>query len=137
MNISRRLLSIAFISVILLSVFPSTVAAGNPPTVTLLNPLPAELAVGETYMLDIRVESDQPFTLTTAQIAPQFPAYVHGNGGDRAQQASTAVLHVPLIGVRPTAKLPGGADAIRLVVATRYGGGLVIVNEFNFSVVVR
>ena len=138
MKTSLKMLTGIFISVLLFLALPLALAASSPEpaTIILLNDPPACLSVGESYTLDIRVESEQPFTLALVQPDIQFPAYVHGNGGDRAQSATSAVLHLTLTGFRSTATLPGGATPVTAVVAVRFKGGQIVVERFPFNVAV-
>src|SRR5512144_1341526 len=75
-----RLLYIALIVVLALSISAPVSAGGPPPpttvTFTLLTPLPTDLAVGEEYVVAIQVESAQPFNMAMTRAAVYYPAYV-------------------------------------------------------------
>lgn len=111
------------------------------PTITLLNPPPSgvlELAVGETYVFDILVTSDEVFTSAAAMPDQFFPGKgIFYHGGDRVLHATTATLHLTITGKGSTADLPDGVAPASVVVAVRYGGNDVVVEIFDFVVVVN
>lgn len=137
--VQRRMVSLVMALVVVSVAFP--VAAASPgrrtsTSITLLNAPPTALAVGETYTLEILVQSAKPFSLAAVQPDIEYPAYVHGSGGDRKQNSTSAVLRLTLTGVRPTAGLPGGATPVTAVVGVRYPNGQLLVERFAFDVTV-
>ena len=68
----------------------------------------------------------------------QFPGkgVVAVQGGSRAGSGTSAMLEVTFQAKGPTAKIPGGAAPVYVVVGVRYGGGYVAVQEYLFNVAV-
>ena len=134
----------------------SAVAAtppGFPPgvDVTVLTPLPTELDVGETYTIQIQVESERPFD----QAAAMKDAYYPGRGvflttGRRAHNSTSAILTAKVTGKNSTADLESvcgwplpdsectsaGAAPLAVAVGVRYSGGELYWAYFPFEVVV-
>jgi len=106
---------------------------GGDATVTLLTPLPTDLAVGQSYTVNILVESNEAFTSATAQNAVQFPAYL-SDSRNSASHTTSAVLHVTLTGRRSTAGLPGGSTSATLYIGVRHQGGQLNVTPFAYTV---
>jgi hypothetical protein len=100
--------------------------------------LPKTMNVGETYTVTVSVTSDQQFT--SAQAMPDFQFAGKGvvavQGGDRAGQDTSATLNVTFKAKSSTAKMPGGYVPVSVVVGVRYGGGYVVVKQFDFNVTV-
>jgi hypothetical protein len=106
-------------------------------TFTLLNDLPTHLEVGESYTIAVEVVSDDPFLLAMALPSAYYPGRgVFFNDSDRVTHATSAVLQVTVTGKNSTANLPGGVAPLSLVVGTRYAGGGIISEQFNFAVAV-
>jgi hypothetical protein len=137
MKIVRGLLTL-ILSVILLvpAALPAIAAPPSSLTVKLLNPLPTNLAVGQSYTVSIQVESNQPFTTASLQNAVEFPAYL-SDTSDVAQSATSAILHLTLTGRRSTAGLPGGSTSATLHVGVRNKGGQLSVTSFPYTVAVH
>lgn len=137
MKIFRGILTLT-LSIILLTTaaVPAIAAPPTSLTVKLLNPLPTNLAVGQSYTVSIQVESKQPFTTASLQNAVEFPAYL-SDTSDVAQSATSAVLHLTLTGRRSTTALPGGATSATLYVGVRYKGGQLNVTPFAYTVAVH
>jgi hypothetical protein len=134
----KKLLLPIFVVLMLgmMAVIPATPALAASPTITLLNELPTELQVGESYTIDILVESDEPFTLAIALPDQYYPGrYIDYTGSDRANRASSAVLHLTMTGKAPTAELPDGVNPAAVVVGVRYKGTLVS-ERFDFDIAV-
>src|SRR5437016_4412131 len=95
MKIFRGILILVLPVILLASAAWPAVAAppvtGGAATVTLLNALPTDLAVGQSYTVNLLVESSEPFTSATAQDAVHFPAYL-SDTRDNALHATSAVL---------------------------------------------
>jgi hypothetical protein len=125
-----------FFALALLLACPTAPARAATATIILLTPLPHTIPLGESYTVEILVESDERFALAAVQAAPQFPAYLHDRGGDREQNATTTVLKLTLFGNRPTADLPGGATAGEVAVGVIYPGGERVVERFPFTIAV-
>lgn len=127
----------------------ASASAASTPTITLLNDLPAHLAVGESYTVDIEVTSDEPFIYALAMKDSYYPGRgVFFNTSDRAHQTTYAVLHMTVTGKNSTADLQAvtdwpetedwqaGVAPLSIVVGVRYQGGEVFVQRFNFAVTV-
>jgi len=140
MKILRGILILVLPLILLAPVASLAIAAppvtGGDATITLLNPLPTDLAVGQSYTVNILVESNEAFTSATAQNAVQFPAYV-ADSRDSASHTTSAVLHVTLTGRRSTAELPGGSTSATLYVGVRHQGGQLNVTPFSYTVAVH
>jgi hypothetical protein len=129
----------ALFPLLILMVSLLTAAAPMPKTTfSLVQGLPSHMNVGETYPVIVRVESDQPFTSVQALPSFQFPGkgVVAVRGGDRAGSGTSATLAVTFQAKSPTARMPGGAAPVYVVVGVRYPGGYVTVQEYPFHVVV-
>jgi hypothetical protein len=87
--------------------------------------------------VDILVESDEPFAFVAVQALPDFPAYVHDHGGDRAAHDTVAELHLTLFGNRSTAELPGGVTPVEIRVGAIYSGGERVGQSYSFTVAVE
>ncbi len=113
-------------------------AAAATPTITLENPPPGgvlELAVGETYVFDITVTSDDQFILAIALTDQFFPGRgVFFAGSDRETQATSAELHLTIEGKEPTDFLPDGVAPAAVVVGVRYLQNVVVSERFDFVV---
>ncbi len=139
---TKSLALVIAIAVLAVGALPALAAPPPPPptltfTATLLDPLPTDLVVGESYTVRILVESDQPFVLALVLNAPDFPAYLATHGGSTALNTNSAVLQMTFIGRRSTASLPGGVTPSVLSVAGRFQGGAVILHQFPFDVAVH
>ena len=124
---------VAVLAVLFVYTLPATAATA---TITLLNAPPTDLAVGESYTVDIQVVSDEPFHLAIALGDAEFPAYLLSSV-DVAQNATLAVLHLTFTGNRSTAELPGGVTAAGIAVGIFYAGGEQISQRFDFAVAVH
>ena|SRR3990172_1494404 len=136
----------------LLTLTTSLAAAAPATTIELLNPPPdiLNLAVGESYTMDIEVTSDEEFILALALTSAYYPGrgfFEYGN--DQATHATSAVLHLTIEGKDSTASLPAvydwpspginwpaGVAPISAVVGVRYKNNQVITKQFNFAVAV-
>ncbi len=127
-----------------------TASAATVPTVTirLLNDLPTELAVGQSYTIDILVTSDEPFILAMAMPDQYYPGRgIFFHGSDSVTHANEAVLHLTVTGKASTADLaavsdwptpgenwPAGVAPASVVVGVRFKHGQVVAERFNFAV---
>lgn len=133
----KRIISVLCLSVSLVSLL--TAAAPTPNvTFALVEALPATMNVGDTYTVIVQVESDQEFISATALPSFQFPGkgVVAVQGGDRAGRSTSATLEVTFKAKGSTAKMPGGAAPVHVVVGVRYPGGYVVVEDYLFNVTV-
>jgi hypothetical protein len=55
-------------------------------------------------------------------------------GGDRAGSGTSATLAIPFMAKSPTDRMENGVAPVHVVVAVRYGGGYVAVQDFVFYV---
>ncbi len=137
------------ILVILLIGIASPVAAAPGVRITLLNKLPSQLAVGESYTVDIRVTSPEPFIFAAAMMDAYFPGRgVFPASPDHASSATQADLHLTLTGKESTADLtpvtdwptsedwPAGVAPLSIVVGVRYANGAVASKRFTWAVTV-
>ncbi|MCI0395990.1 MAG: hypothetical protein L0332_08555 [Chloroflexi bacterium] len=133
----RFLVALSVVLLALLLVSSTRPAKAASPTITLLTPLPTTLAVGESYTIDILIESDEPFQNAISLPDAFFPGRgVHFHGGDVATNATSAVLHMTVTGKNSTADLPGGVAPLALHVGVRYAGGILFAERWDFNVTV-
>lgn len=133
---SKRFFS--FIGLVALMVLMTGVLSAAAPmpvtTLTLVQGLPAVMNVGDTATVIIKVESDQPFIFAQALPAEFFPGRgVVAAQGDHVGQGTTATLSVPFHAKTSTADF-GGAVPLSVSVGVRYGGGYIVVQQYNFTV---
>lgn len=128
----------------------SAVAATQPEvTFTLLTPLPTTLAVGETAVIGVHVESSEPFAMAIALSDAYFPGRgVRFDGSPAHAHDTSADLWLTIKGTAPTAGLPAVADwpvdedwpagTLPLVVraGVRFPGGYVASTGYLFGVTV-
>ncbi len=124
---------------------------GLPPdvTVTFLTPLPTELAVGETYTIEILVESDRPFDQAIAMKNVYYPGRgVFFATGNRVLHSDSAILTAKVTGKNSTAELagvcgwplpdspctPDGAAPLAIAIGLRYSHGEVYGAYYPFAV---
>ena len=137
MKIFRGILTLV-LPIILLAVAAWPVVAAPPvtggdATVTLLNPLPTDLALGQSYTVNVLVESNEAFTSAVARNDVHFPAYL-SDSSDNAQHTTSAVVHVTLTGRRATGVLPNGNTSATLYIGVRHKGGRLSVTAFPYTV---
>lgn len=116
-----------------------TAAAPAPNTTfTLESGLPSTMNVGETYTVVVQVDSDVPFSSVHANPSFQFPGkgVVAIQGGDRAGSGTSATLEITYKAKTDTSTMPGGYAPVYFVVGVRYGGGVIVVQEYLFNVTV-
>ncbi len=139
--------------VILLASTPASAAKPGPAiTITLQNP-PADgllvLGVGETHTFDILIESDEPFVSAAAKVDMFYPGkgvFWHP-GSDSSSQATSAELHLTVIGKKSTAGLPevcdwptagtcwpAGTAPQQILAGARFKGGQVSASAFPFTI---
>ena len=145
-----RISAVMLASLLTLTTSPATAIPVT--TIELLNPPPdiLNLAVGESYTMDIRVTSNEEFILALALNSAYYPGRgIFEYGGDQATHKTSAVLHLTIVGKDSTASLPAvydwpspginwhsGVAPISAVVGVRYKNDLVVTKEFNFAVAV-
>ena len=140
---------------VLLMVAPASAAKPGPDTtITLLNPPPGGLLVlnvGESYTFDIQVTSSEPFVSAIAKVTMFYPGkgvFWHAST-DSASQATSALLHLTVIGKKSTNELqavcnwptegvcwPANVAPQVIMVGARFKGGQVTSNAFPFAVLV-
>lgn len=128
-----------FFSVLALSVliFSSLTAAAPTPTITVLSRLPEVMEIGQSYTVQVQVDSgDQQFLF--AQALPSFQYVGKGvvavKGGDHAGRSTSALLEVTFKAKSSTAMMPDGVAPVHVVVGVRYPGGYVVAQDFLFNV---
>ncbi len=113
-------------------------AAAPMPDIKLVQGLPKTMTVGQTATVTVEVTSAQQFI--SVQAMPDFQYAGKGvvavQGGDRTGQGTSATLNVTFKAKSSTAKMPGGYVPVSVVVGVRYGGGEVVVKQFDFNVTV-
>ncbi|MBN1565833.1 MAG: hypothetical protein JXA10_18465 [Anaerolineae bacterium] len=116
-------------------------ASAEGPTVTFVNPVPGDvltLAVGESYTLEVHVSSDVAFIRAQMALDQFYPGrYVTANGMVGAHKGTEATMQITLTGKGATAELPGGIAPVSLIVGVRYQGGNVVVETYDFGVIVQ
>lgn len=135
--------------VVVLASATSPVSAAPGVTFVLLDPLPTHLAVGETCIIRIQVNSDEPFLLAMAMPDKYYPGRgIFFNGIDLAHKNTEAILQLEVTGKESTADLlavqdwpttedwPAGVAPAAVVVGVRYQGGAVVSQQFVFAVAV-
>jgi hypothetical protein len=141
-------------AIVLLTCVPVSQATALPSvTITLLNPPPSgllELDVGESYIFDVEIASDEPFILAMALPNQYYPGRgIKWHGCDQATHSTSAVLHLTMTGKNSTADLPAvcfgpepddcwpeGVAPASIVAGVRFKGGQVVSEAFSFAVVV-
>jgi hypothetical protein len=136
----KKVLS-SVILLVLLATLAAPTSAQEPPTITFVNPVPGnilELAVGESYTFDVQVSSDVPFIRAQMALDQFFPGRsVFADGMVGAHSGTEATLHLTVTGKFPTAQFPDGIAPVTLIVGVRYQGGVVVVNTYDFGVIVQ
>lgn len=133
----KKLISVLVLSILLIGLLTAAVPLPST-TFTLVQGLPSTMTVGETHTVIVHVESDQEFLSVQALPSFQFPGkgVVAVQGGDRAGRGTSATLEVTFQAKSSTARMPGGAAPVYVVVGVRYPGGYVAVQRYGFQVTV-
>jgi hypothetical protein len=141
MRLGKRrsfLFAASFALLLALAIFlPARETAAANPTFTLLNDLPTNMVVGETYTIHIGVVSDEPFIWARALGDDYYPgrgAVIHG--GDMVHSGTSGELSLTVIARGSTAGFPGGCDPMAVVVGARYQGGEIHSERFDFCVTI-
>lgn len=147
----KRVLFIVSALASILAPAAAPVRAESVPTVTftLLSPLPTELAVGESAVIGVRVESTEPFLMAIALSDAYYPGRGVRFDGSAAAASATAVdLYMTIIGREPTVALgavqdwpvdedwPEGVAPLAIRVGARFTGGSIASTSFLFAVTV-
>ena len=128
----------------------ASATAGVPATTfTLLTPLPTHLAVGETAVIGVHVESSEPFLMAIALSDAYYPGRGVSFNGSSAQPGGTAAdLFLTVTGRASTSDLAAvedwpadedwaaGVAPLAVRVGARFAGGGVASASFLFGVVV-
>ncbi len=117
--------------------------------VSLLSELPGELAVGESAVIHVRVESSEPFVMAIALGDAYFPGRgVRFDGSAAQPRATSADLYLTVTGRDSTADLPAAQDwpadedwpagvaPLAVRVGVRFAGGIIVGTTYLFSVAV-
>lgn len=146
-----RLVILTLLALAPLTVLAPPAPAGAAPIVTfsLLTPLPAQLAIGETAVIGVRVESSEPFVMAIALSDAYYPGRGVSFDGSPAQPRGTSAdLYLTVTGRTSTSDLaavedwPGdedwaaGAAPLAVRAGARFAGGGVASASFLFAVVV-
>ena len=94
--------------------------------------------VGDTLTVRVEVKSDQRFLFAQALPSFFFPGrgVVAVQGGDHAGSSTSATLEITFKAKSPTAAIDSNGVPVHMVVGVRYPGGLVVVRDFLFNVIV-
>lgn len=129
----------------------SPAGAESVPTVTftLLSPLPTQLAVGESAVIGVHVESTEPFLMAIALSDAYYPGRgVRFDGSAATANATAADLFLTITGKEPTAVLgavqdwpadedwPEGVAPLAIRVGARFAGGSIASTSYLFAVAV-
>lgn len=134
----------------LLGIAPPLPASVAPTvTFTLFTPLPSRLAVGESAVIGVRVQSSEPFVMAVALSNAYYPGRgVSFDGSPAHPRDTSADLYLTITGRAPTADLaavqdwpagedwPAGVAPVAVAVGARFAGGAVIGTQFPFAVAV-
>lgn len=152
----KKLLAvISVVAMVVLLVCAASAQAQEPPNVRikLVKPPPGgllELAVDESHTFEVHITSSEPFISAMTMTDSYYPGRgIFSPGGDRAGQGTEAVLYVTITGKNSTADFlpvcdwpepgtcwPGGVAPVSIVTGVRFQGGVVVVEQFPFAVVV-
>ena len=131
--------SFSFLVISILTVSLLSAAAPAPSTTfTLVQGLPASMNIGEIYTVIVHVTSDQQFISAQALPSFQYPGkgVVAVQGGSHVGSGTSATLAVTFKAKSSTARMPGGAAPVYVMVGVRSGGGYVDVQQYLFYVTV-
>ena len=146
----KALFAVTLIASALAVVAPPVVAAPAPTvTFSLLTPLPTHLAVGETAVIGVHVESSEQFVMAIALSDAFYPGRgALFDGSSAATQATTADLYLTITGRESTTDLPAvqdwpgdedwpaGVAPLAVRAGARFAGGGLVGTSFVFAVTV-
>lgn len=147
----KRVLFVLGVLASILAPAASPLRAESVPSVTftLLTPLPTQLAVGESAVIGVRVESTEPFRMAIALSDAYYPGRgVRFDGSSAATRTTSADLFLTITGREATADLdavqdwpadedwPEGVAPLAVRVGARFAGGFVASTSYLFGVVV-
>jgi len=128
---------------------PAIAATQPEVTFTLLTALPTSLAVGETAVIGLHVESSEPFAMAIALSDAYYPGRgVRFDGSAAHAHDTSADLYLTITGTQSTAGIPAVQDwpidedwdagVLPLVVraGVRFAGGYVATAAYTFGVTV-
>ena len=135
----KRFVFILVLSILIITTL--TAAAPTPNvTFTLVNGLPATMNVGDRATVIVQVESDKEFNF--AQMLPSFyypgrgiVAVQGDTGGDRTGSGTSATLEITFEAIDSADKFTGPFP-VSVVVGTRFQGGYLASQQFDFLVTV-
>jgi hypothetical protein len=134
--------------VVLLTCTPAAAATTPTVSITLLTPLPTELAVGQSYTIQVSIVSNEPFIVAMAMPDRYYPGRgIFFHDTDRVAHATEAVLELTVTGKASTANLaavsdwptpgenwPAGVAPASVVAGVRFVKGQLVSERFNFAV---
>jgi hypothetical protein len=146
-------LSVMTAAVLLVCASASQATAAPNVNITVVNLPPTgllELDVGEPYIFEVHITSDEPFVVAMALTDQYYPGRgIYWHGSDRETQATSAVLHLTMTGKKSTTGLPAVCDwlepgvcsdkgqaPVAIAAGVRFKGGQVVAQLFPFVVVV-
>jgi len=150
----RLTLSVVTAAVLLMCALSAQATAAPNVNITVVNLPPTgllKLDVGESYIFEVHITSDEPFVVAMALTDQYYPGRgIYWHGSDRATQDRVATLHLTMIGKKSTADLPEVCDwpepgvcwpadaaPASIAVGVRFKGGQVVPQRFSFAVVVE
>jgi len=150
MRVKRTLVGICLMLALVIAPQAAAQTSTEPTvTFTLLTPLPTELAVGETAVICVRVQSSEPFLMAIALSDAYYPGRgVRFDGSAAQPRATSADLCLTITGRASTADLPAAQDwpadedwaagvaPLAVRVGARFPGGRIVGATFLFGVVV-
>ena len=143
----RVVVSIVLVAGVVLGGVTEPALAAPSVTFTLLTPLPTELAIGQSAVIGVRVESSEPFVMAIALSDAYYPGRgVSFNGSPAHPRDTVADLYLTITGRASTAGLapvqdwpadedwPGGVAPVAVGVGARFAGGGVVGTRIPFAV---
>jgi hypothetical protein len=138
----KKVLSVLFVLVFSAALITPAAAQGNPaPTISFTNP-PASgllvLGVGESYTFEVQVASAEPFVHAQLALGQFYPGRsVFADGIQIVHQGTSGTLRLTVTGKVSTAQLPDGVAPMTLVAGVRYQGGVVVVQNYEFGIIIQ
>ena len=134
----NKIFFVSIVSVLIAGLL--TAAAPTPEvTFTLVSGIPKTMNVGDTATVVILVESNQEFNY--AQMLPDYyypGRYVVGvQGGDHAAGGTIATLEITFMAKDSTVDLPNECAPVSVMAGTRFKGGSVASQRFDYCVAVH
>ena len=131
-----------FMGVVAILITTTLTAAAPTPkvTFTLISGLPVNMNVGDQATVIVQVDSDQEFIFAQMLPTTYYPGRgvvaVQGDtGGDRTGNGTSATLEITFEAIDSADKFTGPFP-VSVVVGTRFQGGYIASQQFDFLVTV-